>query len=67
MKETATYVYCLLEADTRPALSRAPQGLPGAGKPRAVDAGRGLWLVCANAPLDRYGEEPISAGLGDID
>jgi hypothetical protein len=67
MSAKATYVYCLLESDVRPELGRTPRGLPGASKPRFVDAGRGLWLVCADAPLDRYGEKPISEGLRDLD
>jgi hypothetical protein len=67
MSENATYLYCLLEAPTKPALTRAPRGLPGMGKPRLLDAGRDLWLVAADAPLDRYGEAPIEKGLSDLD
>jgi Gas vesicle synthesis protein GvpL/GvpF len=67
MSETATYLYCLVESEARPSLARAPRGLPGLGKPRAVDAGRDVWLICADAPLDRYGEEPIEKGLRDLD
>jgi Gas vesicle synthesis protein GvpL/GvpF len=67
MGEKATYLYCLVEAAVKPALGAARRGLPEVGKPRAVDAGRDLWLVCADAPLDRYGEAPIAAGLRDLD
>jgi hypothetical protein len=63
---TATYLYCLVRAPKAPSLSQAPTGLPGAGKPRALDAGGGLWLVAADAPLDRYGAKPIEKGLQDI-
>jgi len=63
---TATYVYCLVHAAKAPVLRDAPPGLPGAGKPRAIDAGRGLWLVAADAPLDRYGEKAIERGLQDL-
>ena len=63
---TATYLYCLVRAEKAPSLRGAPAGLPGAGKPRAIDAGGGLWLVAADAPLDRYGEEPIEKGLQDL-
>ena len=66
MSDQATYVYCLLESETRPELARA-RGLPDTGKVRTVDAGRGLWLACADAPLDRYGEKPIAEGLRDLD
>jgi hypothetical protein len=63
---TATYLYCLVRTPKAPSLRGAPDGLPGAGKPRAIDAGRGLWLVAADAPLDRYGEKPIEKGLQDL-
>ena len=67
MSDHATYVYCLFESEAKPTLARVPRGLPGAGKPRLLHAGRDLWLLCADAPLDRYGEEPIAAGLRDLD
>src|SRR5207302_9280315 len=63
---TATYLYCLVHSPREPSLRDAPAGLPGAGRPRAIDAGDGLWLVAADAPLDRYGEEPIEKGLQDL-
>src|SRR5439155_1476887 len=34
--------------------------------PRTIDAGNGLWLVAADAPLERYGERPIERGLQDL-
>ena len=63
---TATYLYCLVQSPREPKLGGVPPGLPGAGRPRAIDAGRGLWLVAADAPLDRYGEKPIEQGLQDL-
>jgi len=63
---TATYLYCLVRSAREPSLRGAPAGLPGAGRPRAIDAGGGLWLVAANAPLERYGEKPIERGLRDL-
>jgi hypothetical protein len=63
---TATYLYCLVRAPKAPSLRSAPAGLPGAGKPRAIDAGGGLWLVAADAPLERYGEKPIEKGLQNL-
>jgi Gas vesicle synthesis protein GvpL/GvpF len=62
----ATYLYCIARSDKPPALAKAPAGVPGSGKPRAIDAGGGLWLVAADAPLDRYGEAPIETGLRDL-
>jgi hypothetical protein len=63
---TATYLYCLVRSAREPSLRAAPAGLPGAGRPRAIDAGGGLWLVAADAPLERYGEKPIERGLRDL-
>jgi len=63
---TATYLYCLVRSAREPSLRAAPAGLPGAGRPRAIDAGGGLWLVAADAPLERYGEKPIEQGLRDL-
>ena len=63
---TATYLYCLVRSAREPSLRAAPAGLPGAGRPRAIDAGDGLWLVAADAPLERYGEKPIERGLRDL-
>jgi hypothetical protein len=63
---TATYLYCLVHADKAPSLRGGPAGVPGAAKPRVIDAGRGLWLVAADAPLDRYGAKPIEKNLHDL-
>lgn len=63
---TATYLYCLVSAAKAPSLRGAPAGLPWAGKPRTLEAGRGLWLGVADAPLEQYGEEAISKGLQDL-
>lgn len=67
--QTATYVYCLVQrADGRaPSGARPPRGLPGAGPPRVVDAGGGLWLVIAAAPLGRYSADAIERGLHDLE
>ena len=64
---TATYAYGLLERKTRPAVERAPAGLPGLGPLRALPVSDGLWLLAAPAPLARYGAEPIERGLQDLD
>ncbi|TMB13759.1 MAG: hypothetical protein E6J65_24825, partial [Deltaproteobacteria bacterium] len=62
----ATYLYCLVRSARAPSLRGAPAGLPGAAPTRTIDAGGGLWLVAADAPLDRYGEKPIERGLQDL-
>jgi hypothetical protein len=62
-----TYLYCLVRRPTRPPLAGAPRGLPGAGRPRALDAGGGVWGVVADAPRRRYDAGPIERGLRDLD
>lgn len=69
MKTTGTYVYCVVAAARRPAVTRT-RGL--AGTVRLIDhgsAGQNLkkWLVVSDVPLDRYGESVINAKLSDID
>src|SRR3989442_6975906 len=65
---TATYVYCLVRhRDGQPlSATRPPRGLPGAGPPRLLDAGRGLWVVAAAAPLARYSADAIERGLRNL-
>jgi hypothetical protein len=63
----ATYVYCVARSTRPPDLRRAPPGLPGAGKPRALAADRSLWLIVADAPLARYGEGPLARVVRDLD
>ena len=65
--DTATYLYCLVQAERRPALSGAPRGLPGLGPLRVVPAGAGLWLVAAEAPLAQYGGGPIEQHLRELE
>jgi hypothetical protein len=62
----ATYLYCLVRAPERPSLAGAPPGLPGLSSLRALDAGDGLWLIAAGAPLSQYGGEEIQRRLSDL-
>jgi hypothetical protein len=64
---TATYLYCVAHGTRAPSLGRAPRGLPGTTRLRALDAGGNLWAVVADAPLDRYGSAPVEARLRDLD
>jgi hypothetical protein len=70
----ATYVYCLIAGRVRPAVPRAPAGLPGIGPVRLLDVagdgrGRGLkhWLAVSEAPPARYSEDAINQRLSDLD
>ena len=62
-----TYVYCLVASARRPSLARVPRGHAGMGRVRLIDVSRGVWLVAADAPLERYGEDAINRGLADLD
>lgn len=66
MGAKATYVYCAVQAPRKPSLRHLPPGPPGLGTHRLLDAGGHLWLVVADAPLSRYGEEQIRRGLHDM-
>jgi hypothetical protein len=63
---SATYLYCTVKSARSPSLARGPKGLPGASRPRAIDAGGGLYLVVSDAPLAKYGEAAIERGLRDL-
>jgi hypothetical protein len=63
---TATYLYGLVQRKRSPLLGRAPRGLPGTGPLRALPAGGDLWLIVADAPLERYAAEPLERGLRDL-
>ena len=66
MGAKATYVYCAIHARRKPRLGRAPSGPPGLGRLRLLDAAGGLWLVVADAPVSRYGEESVRRGLQNL-
>ena len=66
-RDSATYLYCLVQADRRPSIAGAPRGLPGTSALRLLQAAGDLWLVAADAPLAQYGGGPIERGLRDLD
>lgn len=66
MRAKATYVYCVIQAGRQPRPGKGSLGLPGLGACRFLDAGRGLWVVVADAPLPRFGEASIERGLRDL-
>ena len=66
-RESVTYVFCLVESVRPPSLRGVPSGVPGAGPPRLIQIAKGLWAVVADAPLDRFGPEPLQSELQDVD
>jgi hypothetical protein len=63
----ASYVYGIVRNERPPSAAGAPPGLPGTGRVRLLPAGARLWLIVADAPLSRYGEDAIEKGLRDLD
>ena len=74
MSAKGTYVYCLVAATRKPSLGRK-KGPEGTGPVRAIDVDLGPmkptrlrgWLIVADAPLDRYGEQEVNKRLQDLD
>ena len=66
MAAKATYVYCVVASRSVPRVPRGPSGLPGTGRLRLLDVEPGLFLVVADAPLSRYGEDAINRRLSDL-
>jgi Gas vesicle synthesis protein GvpL/GvpF len=67
LAESATYVFCLVQADRAPAVTGAPRVLPGAGAPRALAIEGGLWAIVADAPADRFSEGRLQQELQDLE
>lgn len=63
----ATYLYCVVSSARKPSTARAPEGLPGAGRPEAHQAAPPLWLIAAEVPLDLYGPSALETRLRDLD
>jgi hypothetical protein len=63
---TATYIYCLVDADRRPSLARIPRGVPGATAPQLLEIAKSLWAVVAEVPLALYGPDRLKERLQDI-
>ena len=66
MAETATYLYCIVHGGDAPATTKAPQGLPGAGRPGIAAVAASFWLVTAGVPLRSYGPGPLEVSLRDV-
>ena len=64
---TAVYLYCVVRAARKPALTRVPRGLPDATRPEAYRLSNALWLVTAQVPLDRYDPAHLEPRLRDLD
>jgi hypothetical protein len=63
----ATYVYCVVRSGRKPAMGRAPAGVPGSERPVVHDLEGNLWLVTAAVPLSQYRGEALEAALRDLE
>ena len=67
MPKTVTYLFCVIAAARRPRVPAKTRRLPGFGPVRILDVDGGTYLVVADAPLSRYGEDAINRGLADLE
>ena len=63
---SAIYLYCVVHAVDLPRISRGPAAVPGAGPATVRAAGRSLWIVSAEVPLDVYGQPALESALQDM-
>jgi hypothetical protein len=66
MALTATYLYCIVHAAKTPALAGVPPGIPGARGLVVRAAGRSLWVVVSEVPLETYGPDALERALADL-
>jgi Gas vesicle synthesis protein GvpL/GvpF len=66
-RETATYVFCLVQSAREPSLRGVPDSVPGAGVPRLIPIDDEIWAVVADAPLARFGGEGLRNDLQDVE
>jgi hypothetical protein len=66
---SATYVYCIVSS-TQPlttAHTAARGGPPGTGDIRALEIRPRRYAIVSDAPLEQFGERPLTKHLGDLD
>jgi hypothetical protein len=63
----AAYLYCVVRSAMKPPAANVPAGLPGSTRPKVMPAGRSLWLVLSDVPLDRYGPGRLEEALRNLD
>ena len=62
-----TYIYGLVVADRKPALTHVPSGVPGASAVRLLDVSPGRHLAVADVNARDYGEEAVNARLSNLE
>jgi Gas vesicle synthesis protein GvpL/GvpF len=66
-RQSASYVFCLVESVRSPSLSGIPPTLPSGGERRILPVDRHIWLVTADVPLREYSKEAIERCLRNLD
>jgi hypothetical protein len=61
------YLYAVVKAPSAPRFGRALRPLPQTRAPRALDAGKGVWLVAGDADPEAYSSAAIERGLRDME
>lgn len=64
---TAVYLYCIVRAARRPAMTRVPGGMPHGSHPESHAIAPGMWMVAAHVPMDVYGPAHLEPRLRDLD
>jgi gas vesicle protein GvpL/GvpF len=64
---TAVYLYCVVRAARRPAMTRVPEGLPEGTPPAAHRLAPSLWLITSDVPIDVYGPDTLESRLRDLE
>jgi hypothetical protein len=61
------YLYAVVKTPRAPRFPRTLRPLPQTSAPRALDAGRGVWLVASDADAEAYSQGAIERGLRDME
>jgi len=66
---SATYVYCIVSSTQPPTTTNtaAPGGVPGTGGVRALEIRPQRYAIVSDAPLDQFGERPLTKRLADLE
>lgn len=67
MMPGATYLYCVVRRAKTLSAGGVPPGLPQGTTPKAIAAGRSLWLIISEVPIEVYGPERLETALRDLD
>ena len=67
MSASATYVYCIVSSSQPLKTTSTPAGPPGTLKAHALEIRPGRYAIVSDAPLDEFGEAPLTKRLSDLE